>query len=174
MTHRTIAATGAVAAILTATGIGQSPARTSWGDPDLQGVFTFATITPLQRPDDVGEFLTAEEARSFEETTASRRVDRPPPPGSVGSYNRVWVDYGTRVVDTNRASLITDASGKLPPLTPRAAERNAAKAAGPQEPSGPEDLLVSDRCILGFNALHPSCPVRTTTRCNFSRHPTTS
>ncbi len=159
MTFRTIAATGAVAAVLTATGVGQAPPRTSWGDPDLQGVFTFKTITPLERPDDVGEFLTDEEARSFEETTAGARVDRPPPPGSTGSYNRFWVDYGTRVVETNRASLITDAGGKLPPLTPRVAERKAARqAAGPQEPTGPEDLLASDRCILGFNSGPPFLP----------------
>ena len=159
MTHRLIVGTGAaawVATLLTATAIGQSPPRTSWGDPDLQGVFTFATITPLQRPDDVGEFLTDEEARSFEETTVRARVDRPPPPGSVGSYNRFWVDYGTRVVDTNRTSLITDAGGKLPPLAPRAAARNAARqAAGPQPPRGPEDTPVTDRCIVGLNAGPP-------------------
>ncbi len=162
MTRRLIIGTGAaasVAVLFAATAIGQSSPRTSWGDPDLQGVFTFATITPLERPDDVGEFLTDEEARGFEETTARARVDRPPPPGSTGSYNRFWVDYGTRVVETNRASLITDPGGKLPPLTPRVAERRAAgQAAGPQEPTGPEDLSVSDRCILGFNSGPPFLP----------------
>ena len=162
MSHRMFAgaaASASVGALLTATAIGQSAPRTSWGDPDLQGVFTFATITPLERPDDMGEFLTDEEARGFEETTARARVDRPPPPGSTGSYNRFWVDYGTRIVDTNRASLITDASGKLPPLTPRTAERQAARqAAGPQEPSKPEDMSVGDRCILGFNSGPPFLP----------------
>ena len=162
MTHRLIVGTGAaasVAVLLTATAIGQSPPRTSWGDPDLRGVFTFATITPLQRPDDVGEFLTDEEARSFEETTVRGRVDRPPPPGSTGSYNRFWVDYGTRVVDTNRTSLITDAGGKLPPFAPRAAERYAARqTAGPQPPRGPEDTPVYERCIVGLNAGPPFVP----------------
>ena len=53
----------AVIAVSTTTVVGQSQSRTPWGDPDLQGVFTFATITPLQRPDDVlgKEVLTDED-----------------------------------------------------------------------------------------------------------------
>ena len=140
----------------------QSPARTAWGDPDLQGVYTFATITPLQRPDDVEgrELLTAEEAASFEERTALERVDRPPRPGDTGTYNRFWVDYGTRVVGTLRTSLIVDPpDGRLPPPAPAARARNEARrAAGPQPPAGHEDLSITDRCIMGFNAGPPFVP----------------
>ena len=140
----------------------QSPARTAWGDPDLQGVYTFATITPLQRPDDVEgrELLTAEEAAGFEERTALERVDRPPRPGDTGTYNRFWVDYGTRVVGTLRTSLIVDPpDGRLPPLAPAAQARNEARrAAGPQPPAGHEDLSITDRCIMGFNAGPPFVP----------------
>ena len=147
MTYRTtVAATALTAVSLFATPVAaQSVPRTSWGDPDLQGVFTFATITPLQRPDDLGaqEVLTEEEARSLEERTARERVDRPPRPGDTGTYNRFWVDYGTQVVGTHRTSLITDTDGKLPPLASAAESRRAARrAAGPQPPSGPEDMTV--------------------------------
>ncbi len=152
-------ATLSIVGLLTAHPAGQSPNRTPWGDPDLQGVFTFATITPLQRPDDAGEVLTDEEARSLEEKTARERVDRPPRPGDTGTYNRFWVDYGTRVVGTNRTSLISDPDGKLPPLAASAAERNAARrAAGAQPPSGPEDMTLTDRCVLGFNSGPPFLP----------------
>ena len=140
----------------------QSSAWTAWGDPDLQGVYTFATITPLQRPDDVDgrELLSAEEAASFEERTALERVDRPPRPGDTGTYNRFWVDYGTRVVGTLRTSLIVDPpDGRLPPLAGVARARaEARQAAGPRPPAGHEDLSITDRCIMGFNAGPPFVP----------------
>ena len=168
MRHRLIALTraaacaGIVAAAGAAQPAAQSQARTAWGDPDLQGVYTFATITPLQRPDDVGgrELLTAQEAASFEERTALERVDRPPRPGDTGTYNRFWVDYGTRVVGTLRTSLIVDPpDGRLPPPAPAAQARNEARqAAGPRPPAGHEDLSITDRCIMGFNAGPPFVP----------------
>ena len=140
----------------------QSSARTAWGDPDLQGVYTFATITPLQRPDDVDgrELLSAEEAASFEERTALERVDRPPRPGDTGTYNRFWVDYGTRVVGTLRTSLIVDPpDGRLPPPAGAARARaEARQAAGPRPLAGHEDLSITDRCIMGFNAGPPFVP----------------
>jgi hypothetical protein len=151
----------AVIAVSTTTAVGQSQSRTPWGDPDLQGVFTFATITPLQRPDDVQgkEVLTDEEAASLEERTARERVDRPPRPGDTGTYNRFWVDYGTRVVGTKRTSLITGSEGKLPPLTAQAHQKNTARReTGPQPPTGPESLSITDRCILGFNSGPPFLP----------------
>ena len=169
MRHRLIVLTraAALAGIAAVAGAAhpaaQSPSRTTaWGDPDLQGVYTFATITPLQRPDDVAgrALLTAEEAASFEERTALERVDRPPRPGDAGTYNRFWVDYGTRVVGTLRTSLVVDPpDGRLPPLAPAAQARNEARgAAGPQPPAGHEDLSITDRCIMGFNAGPPFVP----------------
>ena len=140
----------------------QSAGRTAWGDPDVQGVFTFATITPLERPDGVEgrTVLTAEEAASFEAETAARRVDRPPRPGDTGTYNRFWVDYGTRVVGDRATSLIFDPpDGKLPASSAAAEEQAAARrAAGPQPPAGHEDLSVTDRCIMGFNSGPPFVP----------------
>ena len=152
-----------VAAGLGAADAAAQPAgRTAWGDPDIQGVFTFATITPLERPDDVEgrTVLTAEEAASFEAETAARRVDRPPRPGDTGTYNRFWVDYGTRVVGDRATSLIFDPpDGRLPASSAAAEEQAAARrAAGPQPPASHEDLSVTDRCIMGFNSGPPFVP----------------
>ena len=140
--------------------------RTSWGKPDLEGVWDFATATPLQRPArfEGREFLTEAEAKELEEeTTELRTVDRPPNPDDpmpTGTYNRFWTEYGTRPVETWRTSLIVDPSdGRLPPLTPDAKEKAAMRRqAGGQPPAGPEDLNLAERCILGFNAGPPLTP----------------
>ena len=48
-------------------------ARTAWGHPDLQGVWDFATMTPLQRPkDQASEFLSEEEAAAAEKAIKDR------------------------------------------------------------------------------------------------------
>src|SRR5262245_48975358 len=67
--------------------------RTAWGDPDLQGVWSYATLTPLERPDAMAgkEFFTREEAAARE---AELAVDAPPAPGDPGTYNAVWWDRG--------------------------------------------------------------------------------
>src|SRR5216683_1728152 len=59
--------------------------RTAWGEPDLQGIWDFATITPLERPKELAgkEVLTEEEAVEQEGQAAQRRVDRPPRQGDT-------------------------------------------------------------------------------------------
>jgi hypothetical protein len=135
-----------------------APARLSDGRPDLQGIWGFATVTPLQRPKEFAdrEVLTPEEKAKLEEQAVRDQfVDRPPPPGNPGAYNRFWVDAGTKVA-TNRTSLIVDPpDGRVPPLTPAGKEREAALGARAKIAAGPEDLTPWDRCILGFNAGPP-------------------
>ena len=134
-------------------------ARTADGHPDLQGVWGFATVTPLQRPKEFADkaVLTAEEAAKLEEQAVRDQfVDRPPPPGNPGAYNRFWIDAGTQAVATRRTSLIIDPpDGRLPALTPHGKEREAALAAKQAVAAGPEDLTSWDRCIAGFNAGPP-------------------
>ena len=136
-----------------------APARLPDGRPDLQGIWGFATVTPLQRPKEFAdkETLTAEEKANLEERAVRDQfVDWPPPPGNTGSYNKVWSDAGTTVVATNRTSLIVDPpDGRVPPLTPHGKEREAALEARAKIAAGPEDLTTWDRCILGFNAGPP-------------------
>src|SRR5881628_2150520 len=65
--------------------------RTPWGDPDLTGIWTGSTITPLERPPEFAtkEFLTEQEAAALEKRALENRVDRPPPPGDPGTYNQI-------------------------------------------------------------------------------------
>src|SRR5437899_1099425 len=95
--------------------------RTPDGHPDLQGTWSFATITPLERPSDLAgkQFLTEEEAAILEERAAQSRVDRAPTAGNTGTYNQFWADRGTKVDGSKRTSLIVDPpDGRVPPMTP--------------------------------------------------------
>ena len=127
---------------------GDAP-RTAWGDPDLQGVWDYRTITPLQRPTNLAdkEFLTEEEAATRNEsavererrlaTRAARRVEVDPSgnvdrgvDGAPGSYNAFWFDRGTSVIATKRTSLIIDPpNGRIPALTSEAEKQRMATAA---------------------------------------------
>ena len=68
-----------------------SPPRTAWGDPDLQGVWDYRTVTPMERPEEFeGQaFLTVEEAAELEQRAVERQVDRPPRAGDPGTYKPV-------------------------------------------------------------------------------------
>ena len=141
------------------------PPRTSDGRPDLQGVWNFSTITPMERPSALAEqaVLTHEEAAALEAQRAqSRNYDqRDPDPAVdlVGAYNNFWYDWGTAVVSTRRTSLVVDPpDGRIPPLTPAGAERRKARSARPDVPAGPEDLPFIERCYLGFNSGPPIVP----------------
>jgi hypothetical protein len=137
-------------------------ARLADGRPDLQGEWSFATVTPLERPKEFGDraTLTKEEAAQIEERAVREQfVDRRPPPGNPGAYNRFWIDFGTEVVSTNRTSLVIDPpDGRVPQLTPGGMAREEARAARRKIAAGPEDLPPWDRCLVGFNAGPPILP----------------
>ena len=99
-------------------------ARTPDGQPDLQGMWTNATITPFERPAALAgkEFLTEQEAAQLERQNAERREanENSPRPGDVGSYNEFWFDAGTRVVGSRRTSLVIDPPDGRVPLKPSA------------------------------------------------------
>ena len=161
--------------------------RTPWGAPDLQGVWDFRSLTPLERPEELGDkaFLTAEEAAALEQEAIQRNDDllnRPPEDataggsvdvrddGSPGFYNNFWLDGGTSTVDSRRTSLITDpANGRIPPMTAAASKRAAALAmerrgTAMHEPTPGgwiHDLGrrgLQLRCITGFNSGPPMTP----------------
>jgi hypothetical protein len=168
MRHRfaALVAAAAVAALAAAPATGQTPAgapkaaRTAWGHPDLQGIWNFATITPLERPSELGErqVFTSEEANARDEDARTRN-DSAPTAGSPGTYNSFWWDRGSTLAD-RRASLIVDPpSGRIPELTAEGQRRAAAVTAARNRPAfGPEDRSVGERCILGFNAGPPILP----------------
>jgi hypothetical protein len=151
--------TGAAAA---ARATAWSPPRTPDGRPDLQGIWDFRTLTPLERPDTFSgkDVLSAEETVQLEERAAQNRVDRAPPKGNPGTYNQFWFDFGTKVTPTNRTALIVDPpDGKVPPMTPDGQNRAAERAEKMRRPAtGPEDRALYERCILGFNSGPPIIP----------------
>jgi hypothetical protein len=134
--------------------------RTPWGDPDLQGSWTNATTTPLERPAKYAnrEFLTAAERDALDTNTAIA-TDKRAKPGSAedveGAYNGLWWDRGR---SDGRTSMIYDPpDGHIPALTPAAQKRLAEAArldksaenySGNGVYSGPEDLEAYTRCII--------------------------
>ena len=125
------------------------------GVPDLQGVWSHGTATPLERPDryEGREFLTEEEiaeanlnATTF--ATAERRSELSPERDVRLAYNQFWWDRG---LSDGRTALIVDPpDGKIPPQTPEAEERTTARraAARPRELSeNPEDRNLWERCL---------------------------
>ena len=126
--------------------------RTAWGEPDLQGVWTNATITRLERPEGFAgrEFLTKEEMAELERRAAQNQfIDRDPRAGDPGTYNQVWFDRGTRVVASGRTSLILDPPDGRIPWNPEARkhyERSRARyGVGPFESW--LDMDTGERCL---------------------------
>ena len=131
-----------------------TPTRTPWGDPDLQGVWDYRTITPLERPTNLAgrEFLTEAEATQLE-ARAAKRLDEPPdetvPATTI--HAPYWTDPGRKVLNDKRTSLIVDpADGRIPALTPEAQirvllRRPVGRDGGRAD--GPEDRSPLERCI---------------------------
>ena len=126
----------------------QTSERTAWGDPDLQGVWTNRTTTPLERPSEFeARAVLTDEERAAIDAQAEANRDRPPPPGQTGGYNSFWLDRGVR---NSQTSLIVDPpNGQYPAKTDRVRESDAAFAAmrDGTEFDTWEDLNLYDRCI---------------------------
>ena len=127
--------------------------RTAWGAPDLQGLWTSATLTPLERPAGQSDrtLLTAEEAAAIEQESAAQRAasDGKSEPGTVGGYNQVWLDPGARMLSDLRTSLIVDPpEGRIPwrPEAQLASDRERARyGVGPFHSW--TDLDTGERCL---------------------------
>jgi hypothetical protein len=151
--------------------------RTPDGQPDLQGIWDYRTITPLERPRDLGTkaFFIEEEAANYEKEE-NRRQNRDLidpekggalyPPGGVIPYNEFWYDRGTKVTGTRRTSLIVDPpDGRLPPWTAEGKKQADLRAAadrdnqtGHPHADSWEDRPLSERCLFGGNAGPPMTP----------------
>jgi len=154
-----------VAIALTATGKGQ----THIAPRDLEGVWGFATLTPLERPSEFGgkAFVTDEEADAWVEQTLERgNRDRRDGGAAVDvgrAVNDYWFERGTslsRYDGKALTSMITSPpDGRLPPLTAEARSASAARAADAREhpADGPENRSLQERC-LAFNAGPPIQP----------------
>jgi hypothetical protein len=147
--------------------------RTPDGKPDIQGTFTFSTITPLQRPAALQgkEILNAEEAAAFE-ASENERQNRdlfdpekgqpsagyaPRSQGGVLSYNEFWYERGSQLTGDRRTSLITDPPDGRIPFTEAARKKNAEllQKSNSGFADSYTDRNLADRCIMGFNSGPP-------------------
>ena len=155
---------------------GWTAPRTPDGVPDLQGVFTFRTITPMQRPEQLAGRVTlsAEEAAAFE-ASENRRLNRdlfdpiegapsagyaPRAEGGVLSYNEFWYERGVELTRDKRTALIVDPPDGRIPYTAAAREKNLLTRANLTAGFADSytDRSLADRCLLGFNSGPPMVP----------------
>jgi hypothetical protein len=159
-----------------AQGKASPPSRTADGKPNLAGIYSFSTITPLQRPDTLSgkATLTDEEAAAFE-ASENTRLNRdlfdpikgqpsagyaPKAEGGVLSYNEFWYERGSKLTNDKRTSLIVDPPTGTIPFTEAARRRNAERTELSNSGRGNsyEDRPLADRCLIGFNSGPPMTP----------------
>ena len=172
MTKTALAAFLTIAIVLTLTpsavaqtGDRTMPMRTPDGQPDVSGIFTFRTLTPMQRPRQFEgkETLSPEEAAEFE-ASERRRQNRdlfdpetgasgyaPRSEGGVLSYNEFWYERGIELTSDKRTALIIDpADGRYPPQTEAARMAAQERRAYTEEHryDSYENRSMGDRCIM--------------------------
>ena len=133
--------------------------------PNFEGIWNSATATPLERPRELRDkpFFTPDEAAAWEREFARRNEE--PASGAAragtgtGTYNTAYREFGTRVVKTLRTSIITEpADGRIPLLTPAAAEIKRKRLEGLKKFENPEDLGLQDQCLQFLTAGPPMLP----------------
>ena len=147
--------------------------RTPDGQPHISGIFTFRTLTPLQRPAALEgqDRLGAEEAAQFE---ASERIRlnrdlfdpitgapnagyQPRAEGGVLSYNEFWYERGIELTADKRTSLVVDPPSGRIPFQPEYREAAQIRRLNLRNGFADHytDRSLADRCIMGFNAGPP-------------------
>jgi hypothetical protein len=181
-----VVATGTAALLFTPAAAQQAPSgiakpaavpRTPDGKPDLQGNWTNVTLTPFERQQGMGPFLTDEQAAAIakratdriEEEAQASDPNRPAPPvggdgstgaaGMVGGYNNFWIDAGTSVYEINGkkpSSVVTDPpDGRIPPTTAefrKLQQERMASRRGFGQYDHPELRALGERCIVSFGS----------------------
>jgi hypothetical protein len=150
---------------------GWSAPRTADGHPDLQGIWTNATITPVERPTafEGKAVATEQEATKYEtqnnnglygdKRSTNAEADRD------HAYNSLFFDRGTelaRVDGVKRTSLIIDPhDGKIPPMTPEGQKRASERQRQFQRYDRVQDRPLGERCLMGFGSTSgpPMLPV---------------
>jgi hypothetical protein len=167
MTSRILVLIGFALALSAQSSRNWTPPRTDDGHPDFQGLWTNATLTPMDRPKEFEGKATATdaEARAYEQKDlSSNDIDRDDAPilkaingsNAVAGYNNLFIDRGSelaRVDGVKRTSLIVDPpDGKVPPMTPEAMKRMMAMMKNYENYDNVKSRPVSERCIVGFGS----------------------
>ena len=181
MSHRLQVALVTVALVMPApvwaqAGTDAASLRTHDGQPDISGVFTFRTLTPLQRPEALAgqATLSAEDAAAFE-ASERRRLNRDTfdpesggpsagyqsrAEGGVLSYNEFWYERGIELTSDKRTSLVVDPPDGRIPYTPDFAEANRLRRLNLRNGFADDytDRSLTDRCLMGSNSGPPMRP----------------
>ena len=151
----------AVVIVVPALAAGQTAPRDR--RPNLEGTWNSATTTPLERPRELKDkpFFTPQEAAAWDREFARRNEE--PSPGSpragTGTYNTFYREFGTHGVKTLRTSIVTDpADGRIPTLTPAAADVKRRRLEGLTKFEQPEALGLQDQCLAFLTAGPPMLP----------------
>ncbi|HYK18143.1 MAG TPA: hypothetical protein VEV37_08980 [Bryobacteraceae bacterium] len=147
------------------------------GHPDLSGIWTNATVTPMERPAQFAgkPTLTDAEAEVFENALTQDLKDedgksdgpliRAAGSSGTGGYNALFIDRGSqmdRIDGVKRSSLIVDPpDGKIPPVTDAAKARRAKEMRNFFNYDDVKNRPLSERCIIGFGSTSgpPMMPV---------------
>ena len=147
---------------------GQAIKRAPDGHPDLQGIWTNATLTPLERPASFAgkPNLSEAEAKAVFEKQQQDELHsgdgksdsdfhRRAGSGETGGYNALFIDRGSelaRVDGVKRSSLVIDPpDGRVPPITPEA-QASTCKSMRRGGTASAQDRPLSERCLLSFGS----------------------
>jgi len=150
--------------------------RTEWGVPDLQGTWSIATQTNLER---AGRYegrlvISPEDAARIEQMVAARNEasnapsdpnrEAPTAGRNVGGYNTFWMDPGERLAQVNgeiRTSILVDPPDGRLPYSEQGQANFAAAMTRREMYDGPEVRPLGERCVVGFGSTGgpPKLPV---------------
>ncbi|MCH7816141.1 MAG: hypothetical protein IIC60_06185 [Proteobacteria bacterium] len=143
--------------------------RTEYGVPDIQGTYTYRTLTPLNRPRELADRATLTQEQAIEwQKFENRRQNRDLiidsvggagyPPGVI-SYNNFWYERGIETVADRRTSLIYDPpNGRMPAANEAGRQRSRERSEIRRLSIGPEARTLADRCLMSGGAGPPLVP----------------
>jgi formylglycine-generating enzyme required for sulfatase activity len=141
--------------------------RTRDGKPDLQGIWSFSVLTPLERPGgEKNTDISAAEAEEAENDAQQAAIDlrveptdTPPGEKTTDAYNSFWRDgywYKVPMTTLHTSQVVDPPDGRIPPLIPAANERRLAAGIRLNRPAtGPEDRPITSRCVSAVRAGPP-------------------
>ena len=138
------------------------------GRPDLQGIWVFSVLTPLERPNAQKKTeIAAADAEELEDAAQKAEIDlrvestvTPPGEKTTDAYNSFWRDgywYKVPMTTLHTSQVVDPPDGRVPPITADARKRGAQMTARINRPArSPEDRSTTSRCVRGPRGLRPS------------------